>query len=940
MLWNQILVLLLMSNLPENCESSHCHEWKIFDNDMAETITEPGNPCPEEPRCNCLITTVRTREVTNVDCKNRRLTAIPKLPNNTYTLDLSQNLIQTLNNGAFMNYTILNTLNLAGNILSELNEETFVGLRSLMHLSLRDNHIRYTVTSIPSRVFKLLGNLTRLDIMQNLPDFSGEDYKLEAFEDLPKLTHLYIDGIPDKNLGDILTYLPSLKSIHFGHFSPPRRKDCRCFLPNLTKDFFPEDTSISEVDLSFCKIERIEARVFEPLKHLSYLDLSHNENLKFASMKNISDGLESTNITVLKLNQVHSIWEKCVEITKDHVEGFNKTNLKEIYLESNKISVIDKKAVAYIPRSLEVVSLKDNIIMLGVYIYEILQRVDLLDHLQKVDISDQNRNHFMLRWKRDKENETIQQVENVLFENNKYGNRSVVTKHAEKLMVNNRMNATIQKTQPDLIAKLTATQLSRWLTSRHNATTEIQQVHRSPDNKQPSVSKGTISLVLPKNLNCLDASNMKVRLELRSVTFEPNKLQKLFLSRNTFFHWYGPFKGLGNLTKLDLSWNACSDMNLTTFHFMPNLRVLNLSINFLDIPLNRDHRGTIFRNQEKLEVLTISDNKLRSLPRNIFSGLKNLKQLFLAKNLLNTFDVDLSHMNRLAGVNLHENQLETISEAVRDVFDRQALTANLSVKLERNNFKCDCENIDFIKWIADSPVTFINKQHYQCFFKDRSIGNLMNARQIFKSLEKECYNYTPIIVSSTSALVLALSLIATTIVYRFRWNLRYMYYMAKYKANTPSRKGYESIESEDINIKDVNVSYADEDSGFIRQKIYTELEVNRGLKLHIRDRDAPIAAVSENIVDAIERCQRTLIILSKAYLTHKWCIFEMNMAGIKALKTDTRLLCVLMLEDVPHKDLPLKIMKIIKDQEHLEYPGDQNLEDCFWDRLKASLVDS
>ena len=43
----------------------------------------------------------------------------------------------------------------------------------------------------------------------------------------------------------------------------------------------------------------------------------------------------------------------------------------------------------------------------------------------------------------------------------------------------------------------------------------------------------------------------------------------------------------------------------------------------------------------------------------------------------------------------------------------------------------------------------------------------------------------------------------------------------------------------------------------------------------------------------------------------------MNMAGINALKTDARLLCVLMLEDVSHKDLPQKIMKIIKDQEHL-----------------------
>ena len=678
--------------------------------------------------------------------------------------------------------------------------------------------------------------------------------------------------------------------------------------------------------MSFCKIERIEARTFEPLTHLSYLDLSNNVALKFASLKNITDGLEMTNITVLKLNKVHKTWEKCVEITKEHIEGFNKTNLREIYLESNKIALIATEAVAYIPRSLEVVSMRDNIIMLGDYIFEILQRVDYFDHIRKVDISDQNINHIFFRWKRDKENIALYQEENVPFATNKTGD---LTKMPEILVSDYGIKATRQANQR-LIGNARASR---------QTTVAYQQALESPDSKQPPISKGKITFLLPKNLNCLDASNMKVRIELREITFAPNKLQQLYLGRNTFFHWYGPFEGLENLTKLDLSWNACSDMDLKMFHNMPNLRVLNLSINFLDIPLNRDQAGIIFRNQEKLEILTISDNKLRSLPRNIFSGLKKLRQLFLAKNLLNTFDVDLSHMHRLARVNLHENQLETISEAVRSVFDRQALVANFSVKLERNNFKCDCENIDFIKWIAESPVVFINKQNYQCHFKDRSIGSLLNAKQIYISLEKECFNYTAIIVSSTSALVLALSLIATGIVYRFRWNLRYMYYMAKYKANSPSREGYVSIASTDNQIKDVNVSYADEDSGFIRQKIYTELELNRGLKLHIRDRDAPIAAVSENM-DAIESCNKTLIILSKAYLTHKWCIFEMNMAGIKALKTDSKLLCVLMLEDVPHKDLPLKIMKIIKDKEHLEYPGDHNLEDCFWDRLKASLADS
>ena len=55
---------------------------------------------------------------------------------------------------------------------------------------------------------------------------------------------------------------------------------------------------------------------------------------------------------------------------------------------------------------------------------------------------------------------------------------------------------------------------------------------------------------------------------------------------------------------------------------------------------------------------------------------------------------------------------------------------------------------------------------------------------------------------------------------------------------------------------------------------------------------------------------------------------------LKALKYDSDLVCVLMLENVPERELPLKLLRVIKDQEFLEYPGDENLQDCFWDRLK------
>ena len=890
-------------------------------------------PCPEEPRCKCQAARFITKSVTIANCRNASLTAIPKLPNNTYMLDLSQNKIQDLGENQFANYTMLIILNITQNNITEIKAGAFERLANLQRLSLRGNKIRYNATGFQPNCFKPLSKLTHLNILQDFSrnDFRGEGYELEALSELPQLRTIYLDGIHGMNLSDALKYLPSLERLYFS----TGWNDSRCRLPTLKENFFPNDTIISYVTLSYCDINMIEAGTFQILKNLTYLDLSHNMDLTFKSMKNISVGLDSTQISVLKLNKVHKTFGSCVEITKEHLEGFSNTNLKMVYLESNRISLLDKRAVKYIPKSLEMISVRDNIIMLGNYIGEFIIHAQNFNNLKKVIISDQSRNHFLsLRKRRDMSRgiSSPAAATELIGYSNEDGNliNSSIVDSQTKAPV---MYQAVRKDAE--IGQIKRHDQNQWIGQNEDDEDALDEKTK----EQIKDWMRGVPIPLPRNLDSLDASNMKIRLALYSKSLGPNKLRSLYLNRNIYWAWYGPFIGFENLTKLDLSWNSCNVIKLRVFEKMPSLKFLNLSRNYLDTSLNKDRDGIIFRNQGNLEILSISQNKIRQLPRNIFSGLKNIKMLFLARNLLKNFEVDLSHMEQLKRVNLYDNQLETISKSARDIFDRQALTTNLSLDIQGNNFKCDCTNMDFVKWVAESPVQFVNKQNYRCRFKDRTIGYLNDARRIYEALEKECYNYIPIIVTSTAALVLVISLTAAAVIYRYRWNLRYMYYMTKYKAKVPNRKGYESIGFSDDQIKDVNVSYADEDSGFIRQKIHSELEINRGLTLHIRDRDSPIAAVSENIVDAIERSRRTLIIMSKAYLKHKWCIFEMNMAGIKALKTDERLLCVLMLEDVPHRELPLKIMKIIKDQEHLEYPGDENLEDCFWDRLKSALTD-
>ena len=954
-MWTQILMVYLTS----------CILTQTLDLDQTTGMENAydkspklGKPCLKQPQCKCM--TIKEKQ-TIVTCKKSNLTEVPtELPNNTILLDLGDNDITSLDSEKFTGYPELIYLDISSNKLTELTPGAFAGLQKLRSLSLQNNSIRYNSSGFQPGIFQPLVSLQILNIQQNFTkyDYRGEDYKLEALKDLRNLSCLFLDGIPEKNLGEVFKNLTSLVELIFRH----KLGTARCYLPKLTTRFFPHNTFISNVTLQHCEIKKIEAKTFKPLRHLLYLDFSYNEDLTFNSLRNITDGLLSTNIATLKLNRVHKEYGTCITITKDNIQLLKNLNLKEIYLDSNRISTLEKSAVQYIPKSLETVSIKDNSLRLDTYVAELIQRKSF-PHLKKFIMSEQNKNHYISDLFHDivsKLQNTQMELDMLLLSNSKLQETKLerinTLPQQKKISGSNEENKfylqgktsdheytnskVVHKRHSDLYKDKKSKQYKNLTVAEKQLETDETFVALLKENLMKWIENRTI--LFPETLRYLDISDTKMRLILQNINLEtPNNLNELYLNRNIFWAWYGPFKGYENLTKLDLSWNSCDDMNPTVFKYMFNLKTLNLSNNFLGPSIKKDKDGVIFQNQRKLERLSLNENQLRKLPENIFAGLKSLRYLHIANNLLRTFDVKLSHMNQLKEVNLYDNHLETINETTRKVFDHQALRTNFILNLENNNFRCDCGNLDFLQWIFESPVRFENIQNYICYFNNGTIGNLSDARSIFESLQKDCYNYIPIILSSTALMVLILSLTTSVVAYRYRWHLRYMYYMARHKAKRlkQRRGGYEPIDIVDEQCKDVNVSYADEESSFIRNKIYMELEVKRGLKLHIRDRDSPIAEVYENILDAIERSKKTLIILSNSYLKHRWCIFEMNMAGVKALKTGRHLLCVLLLEDVPHKDLPLKVIQIIKDQEHIEYPKEEILDDWFWDRLKTTLTE-
>ena len=78
-------------------------------------------------------------------------------------------------------------------------------------------------------------------------------------------------------------------------------------------------------------------------------------------------------------------------------------------------------------------------------------------------------------------------------------------------------------------------------------------------------------------------------------------------------------------------------------------------------------------------------------------------------------------------------------------------------------------------------VHFVKMKDYTCSFGRNATVSFKDLDTILQKLEKTCSSYTLIIVLMTTLIIVTMTTTISRILYRFRWKLRYMYYVAKEK---------------------------------------------------------------------------------------------------------------------------------------------------------------
>ena len=196
--------------------------------------------------------------------------------------------------------------------------------------------------------------------------------------------------------------------------------------------------------------------------------------------------------------------------------------------------------------------------------------------------------------------------------------------------------------------------------------------------------------------------------------------------------------------------------------------------------------------------------------------------------------------------------------------------------------------------------------------------------------------YIIIAICSGTIFLIFVSLV---LVHHFKWSLRWHFYMLQrrlrhlYQREMP---GYH-------NLVEINEHYHafiahnhDHDRSWVIERVLPKAEKDWGLHMCIGYRDfVPGIAITENVVNAIDRSRKVILVVTTAFAESEWCEFEMQMAltskGMKHI-----IICYY--QEVPYEDMSPTLRSLIRHINYIPWSEENDGEHLFWQRLQDALL--
>ena len=442
----------------------------------------------------------------------------------------------------------------------------------------------------------------------------------------------------------------------------------------------------------------------------------------------------------------------------------------------------------------------------------------------------------------------------------------------------------------------------------------------------PKLEYVNISSTLTESIDTLNEVIFLGKLKLHYLNYAANGLRKL----------NGPiyFAHKLDYLTLDLSQNDCNYISPQFFGNIGNvIDRLYLNQNKLGDQFINEKNCSIFKTVTAMTELHLAFNVIKTLPWLLFINQSELKVLNMSHNSLQILNVSLNQLQKLEYLDLSYNLLTQLASHYTQLWLFQPIGKGFSIDLQDNPLVCSCESTHFLRWIMETKIFVKHWKTYTCTY-NMHLKKLAFIKDILKDLNIECNSKQWIMISSVTFGLVAFILALTIALYRHKYEVKIVCLKLTYQW-----KQYQPLLDTRSYEYDAFVAFHESDLGFVVNEMVPNLEKNDEFKLCIHHRDFTVGAnIEENILVAIEKSRKTILILSENFLLSNWCDFEYEMARVRGFDEGVDIIVPVIKTDVVNvKGMSRSLRSLLKRNTYIEWPKHPGQVEEFWDKLRTVL---
>ncbi|KAI4890411.1 hypothetical protein NFI96_000133 [Prochilodus magdalenae] len=410
---------------------------------------------------------------------------------------------------------------------------------------------------------------------------------------------------------------------------------------------------------------------------------------------------------------------------------------------------------------------------------------------------------------------------------------------------------------------------------------------------------------------------------LKELQFQGNRLDMMWKKDNRF---KSLFEFLGNLTHLDISYNKLRQIPEDILKYFPqNLKYLNLNRNQLS-----NFCWEQLRYLPQLEILDLSKNKLDVVTEKLSAHTSSLRLLDLRHNMISKLGPDfLEHAKSLWSLDLSFNRLEIISDTSFQVGDGNELH---TLYLENNPLRCTCDLLDFVLWLENSEIEIPNlATGVLCDLPAPNKGQPMIDLELKNACINDSTAQTLYIISSTFIIIMLLTAIT---IHLFYWDVSYI--LKFWKAKIKSHKSTDCIYDAFVMYDTKDPLAADWVLNHLRVELEDRGETVRPLCLEERDW-TPGSSIMENLNQSIRWSRKTVFVLTKRFIGSGIFKVAAYLSQQRLLEEGVDVMVLILLEPVLQHSRILHLRRCLCGNRVLEWPRNPSAENWFWQSLRNAI---